>query len=115
MLRKSCVFYRASQDSINNIDLFSPVKQLLRSSFAIFVILNDAIKYGGLSLFTQHWGAQKISPRNIILMIHNKPHQDFQYVNILTLPEIRNHITFGENKFSVDQVDQLVRFFSQQD
>ncbi|MEI6597336.1 MAG: nuclease-related domain-containing protein, partial [bacterium] len=73
-----------SQDSAENRDLFSPVKQLRRSSFAMFVLLNQAIDNGKLSVFNQNWGEQKISPKNIILFINHKPVKEFQYVKILS-------------------------------
>lgn len=97
-----------SQNSVNNLDLFSPVKQLHRSSYAIFLLLNKLVNTSELDSFNNHWGAQKISPKNIILMMNHKPSQEFQYVRVLTLPEVNRYILTGERVFSNEQVNQLV-------
>jgi len=101
-----------SQSSVNNLDLFSPVKQLQRSSYAIFLLLNKLVNTLELDSFNSRWGAQKISPKNIILMMNHKPNQEFQYVRILTLPEVNRYIICGEKIFSKEQVNQLVDLLS---
>ena len=100
-----------SKKSVANQDLFSPVKQLLRSSFAVFIILNNSKRYTDFPSFSSSWGEEKISPKNIILMLHNKPHQEFQYVKILELSEINSYITGGQPIFSEDNLDDLVTYF----
>ena len=50
-----------SQESINSFDLFSPIRQLKRSSFALFVFLNDLVARNRLKSFKLHWGDKKIS------------------------------------------------------
>ncbi|MDD4902332.1 MAG: nuclease-related domain-containing protein [Patescibacteria group bacterium] len=99
-----------SQASVENLDLFSPVKQLRRSSFAMFVLLNQAVENGELNVFNISWGGQKISPKNIILLMNHKPSEEFQYVKILSLNEINRHIIYGNKVFSNTEVDALVKY-----
>lgn len=101
-----------SQESVESRDLFSPVKQLRRSSFAMFVLLNQAIENGELNAFTRNWGEQKISPKNIILLMNHKPVEEFQYVKILSLAEINKHITYGNTIFPKIETDALVNYLN---
>ena len=97
-----------SKDSVENRDLFSPVKQLNRHSFAMFVLLNDAVRSGGMwRVFSGNWGDRKISPRNIILLMNHKPREEYQHVKILTLQEIVRYISYGTPIFSETEVATL--------
>ena len=99
-----------SRESVNSLDLFSPVKQLLRSSFALFVWLNGAVGSYGLLSFDRHWGNQKISPKNIILMMNHKPNREYQYVKLCLLSEVNSYIKYGQKIFSEQQVNELTDF-----
>ncbi len=56
-----------SRDSMENPELFSPIKQFKRSNFAIFVLLNQAVGRGDIDNFSNHWGDRRMSPKNILL------------------------------------------------
>lgn len=99
-----------SQASVESLDLFSPVKQLRRSNFAMFVLLNQAVEDNVLSDFNKNWGGQKISPKNIILLMNHKPIEEFQYVKILSIEEVNGYITYGSNIFSKTEIDSLVEY-----
>ena len=62
-----------SKTSVENLDLRSPVKQILRTSFALFVFLNSDSQLNDIKLERLHWGAKKIPIRNIVVMINEKP------------------------------------------
>ena len=97
-----------SKDSVESRDLFSPVKQLSRHSFAMFVLLNDAVRSGGMwRVFSGNWGDRKISPRNIILLMNHKPREEYQHVKILTLQEIVRYISYGTPIFNETEVATL--------
>lgn len=81
-----------SQQSLNNLNLHSPVSQLKRSSFALFMVLNNKIR--GLSLNPHHWGKRKIAVKNLVVLINQKPSEEFQYVKILTLNQLLNYIQY---------------------
>ncbi|MGC9781291.1 MAG: NERD domain-containing protein [Candidatus Heimdallarchaeota archaeon] len=97
-----------SKESVKNINLHSPVKQIRRSSFALFVILNDAVKQINSLFSKHHWGTKKISVRNIILMISQKPKEEFQYVKVLSLNRIISYITYFEPIFSNEEVSDII-------
>ena len=90
-----------SKESINNKDLYSPIEQIKRTSFALFIYLNNEIT------FLHDWGRRKISVRNILLMITNKPTQEFQYVKILTLKDVIGYIQYFEPVFSDSEVQDI--------
>ena len=99
-----------SRDSIENLDLLSPIKQLRRHSFAMFVLLNQAIEEGEMRHLTNHWGSMKISPRNIVCMINSKPTHKFQYVTVLTLGEIAHHILRQKQEYSKEALEGIVSY-----
>lgn len=99
-----------SRDSINNLDFYSPVEQIKRSSFALFCYLNDLVKHGRISLLRDNWGDRKVSVRNILLMVNSKPNKEFQYVKLLTLSEICRYITYFKTIFSSDEVNQITKY-----
>ena len=92
-----------SESSMNNINLRSPVKQIRRSSFATFKLLNNYSP----RLTNHHWGERKIPIRNIIVLINNKPKEEFQYVKILTLNELQSYIDFFKPFFSTEEINQI--------
>ena len=47
-----------SKQSIKNLDLRSPVKQILRTSYALFVLLNSESEYNKIKLNRHHWGSK---------------------------------------------------------
>jgi hypothetical protein len=101
-----------SKASVANRDFFSPVKQLQRLSLAIFVLLNKPTDHRVFDSFNQGWGVTKISTKNILLMMHNKPNHEFQYVKILSLDEINRFITNSTPIFSSQQVEEIVDYLT---
>lgn len=99
-----------SQDSINKIDLYSPVEQVKRSNYALFCHLNHAINIGSLSLFKDRWGDRKISVRNILLMVNAKPSKEFQYVKIVNLLEICGYIQYFKPIFNDQELNQVLNY-----
>ncbi|MBK7787251.1 MAG: NERD domain-containing protein [Saprospiraceae bacterium] len=92
-----------SEKSINNLDLRSPVQQIKRSSFALFVLMHDS----GLSLNLHHWGDKKIPIKNLIVMIHSKPNAEFQFIKILTLNELPGYVKYFKPIFSDTEVQYI--------
>ena len=96
-----------SKSSTENIDLLSPVKQLQRHNFAMFVLLNQGVKEGRMEHFSNHWGDKKISPKNIVCMVSHRPQQEFQYVKILSLGEMVRHTSYGKQVYNECEVESL--------
>lgn len=81
-----------SEQSLNNLSLRSPVAQLKRTSFALFAVLNN--NKGEFALNQHHWGKKKIALKNLLVLINQKPQEDFQYVKVLTLNQLLNYIKY---------------------
>lgn len=95
-----------SSKSIKNNNLFSPVKQLRRGGFALFVILNNAIRE--YRVFNNHWGSTQVPVANILLMMNATTNEQFQFVKILTETNLLNHITNRPVTLTNEQVKCLV-------
>ena len=96
-----------SKDSVENTELFSPIKQLKRNNFAIFRLLNQAVEKGEIDNFSSHWGDRRISPKNILCLINHRPHQEFQYVKTLSENQIAYYISNQRQAFSQKEVKSL--------
>jgi hypothetical protein len=99
-----------SNKSIESLDLRSPVDQIKRSSFAFYVMVNDAIKCGEIRLNHHPWGDKKVQIRNVIVMINEKPKDDFQFVKIKSLSELNRYITYFEDLLSETEVQSLTDY-----
>jgi hypothetical protein len=96
-----------SKESTESPDLFSPIMQLSRSSYALYIYLQHLIKDGQLQAFVSNWGEQKIPLKNILLMMDKKPSAEYPHVKILTLSEVIGYITYFETIFSDEQVKKI--------
>ena len=96
-----------SKDSVGNPELFSPIKQLKRYNFAIFVLLNQAVERGEIDNFSNHWGNKKVSPKNILCLINHKPNHEFPYVKTLSENQITHYVGNQRQAFSQEEVKSL--------
>jgi hypothetical protein len=99
-----------SKQSINNYDLRSPVQQIMRTSYALFVLLNSDSKYNKVQLDRHHWGNKQIPIRNLIVMIHEKPKEVFKHVKVLSLKELVGYITYFDEIFSDAEVNSIADY-----
>lgn len=98
-----------SATSIETIDLRSPVEQVKRAGFALFVWLNSDTKRG---LLRHHWGAKKIPIRNIIVMTNKAPKGDFQHVTVLPLNKLNGYIKYFEEIFDESEVEMIFNYLN---
>lgn len=99
-----------STHSLNNLNLRSPVEQIKRTNYALFKILNDEITN---LLGRHHWGDRKIPIRNLIVLINQKPNEEFQHVKILTLKELRNYVEYFKSIFSKKETQMISNYLLQ--
>ncbi len=99
-----------SRRSIENFELRSPVKQILRTSYALFVLLNSDSKFNNIELKRHHWGSKKIPIRNIIVMTNEKPKEEFKHVKVLSLSELNGYIQYFEPLFSSEEVQSIFEY-----
>jgi hypothetical protein len=96
-----------SKSSIENLDLRSPVKQIRRTSFALFVLLNSGSRHNNIKLDRHHWGTKKIPIKNVVVMINEKPKAEFRHVKIISLKELNGYIQYFDKTFSDDEVKSI--------
>lgn len=92
-----------SKSSVNSISLRSPIEQIERSNFALYVYISENI-----NLNEHHWGEQKVPIRNLIVMINNKPSGQFKYVNVKLLRELNDYIKYFEPVLTDKQFNRIV-------
>jgi hypothetical protein len=95
--------------SIENLALRSPVKQITRTSYALFVLLNSE---SNINLVRHHWGSAKIPIRNIIVMTKVKPKEEFKHVKVLTLNELNGYIKYFDKIFNNDEVEHIFNYLN---
>lgn len=98
-----------SKKSIKSLDLRSPVDQILRTSYALFVLLNSE---SNNHLVSHHWGIKKIPIRNIIVMTHEKPKEEFKHVKVLSLHELNSYIKYFDEIFSKTEVENIFNYLN---
>lgn len=92
-----------SKSSVNSLSLRSPIEQIERSNFALYVFLSD-----NLTLYDHHWGEQRVPIRNLIVMIKNKPRGQFKYVSVKLLRELNDYIKYFEPVLTDNQFNRIV-------
>lgn len=93
-----------SKSSVNSISLRSPIEQIERSNYALYVYISKHF-----ALNKHHWGEQKVPIRNLIVMINNKPKEQFKYVTIKLLKELNDYIKYFEPVLSDRQLNKIVK------
>ena len=93
-----------SKSSVNTISLRSPIDQIERSNFALYVYISENI-----TLNEHHWGEQRIPIRNLIVMINNKPTAEFKYVSIKLLRELNDYIKYFEPVLTQKQLNRIIK------
>ena len=99
-----------SKSSIDSLDLRSPVKQIRRTSFALFVLLNSGSRSSGVNLNRHHWGDKKVPIRNLVVMINEKPKEEFKHVKVLSLKELIGYIKYFDHSLDVEEVEDIFEY-----
>lgn len=94
-----------SDNSINNIELRSPVKQVTRLGFAHSKLL-EAENASEL-LLPHHWGKRKVPIKNVIVLMNRKPKEEFQFAKVLTLPELTSYIQYFPGNLLKTETDAI--------
>ena len=93
--------------SVESIDLRSPIKQIRRSSYALFVLLNSTSRGNNINLESHHWGSKQIPVRNLIIMTNAKPKGEFRHVKVLSLKELNGYVSYFDSIFSTAEVENI--------
>lgn len=99
-----------SKNSVNDAYLRSPVRQIKRSSYVLFMLLNNEMNANYLHLVKHHWGNKKISIKNLIVLTNTKPKEAFQYVKVLTVDELVRYVTHFEPIHSPTETQHIAEY-----
>ena len=99
-----------SQNSLNDTSLYSPVQQIKRANFALYMILNGENSNAKLTLNKHHWGERKIPIRNLIVLINHKPIEEFQYVRLVMLNDLLNYVNYFKPIFSTNEAQTIAKY-----
>ena len=100
-----------SKKSIERLDLRSPVKQIDRSSFALYATLTYSRELVD-KLYKHHWGQKKIPIRKVVVMINQKPKEKFKFVKVATLNELNRYITYFDPIFDDSEVEIISKYLN---
>ena len=103
-----------SKQSIENLDLRSPVEQILRTNYAIFVLLNSDSRFNKVSLAHHHWGSKKIPIRNVIVMTNEKPKEEFKHVKVLSVSELIGYVKYFDRIFNDVEVKSIFDYLNRE-
>ncbi len=96
-----------SKESIQSLDMRSPIKQIGRSSYALFVLLNSDRSDSKIKLSSHHWGDKQIPIRSVVVMINQKPDVKFKHVKVKTLNELNSYIKFFDPIFTDEEFSTI--------
>ncbi len=96
-----------SKASVASLDLRSPIKQIRRTSFALFVLLNSEFSQRKFGLKRHHWGMKKIPIRNIVVMINEKPMAEFQHAKVVSLNNLNGYIRYFDQILDSNEVKSI--------
>ncbi|MFB9079989.1 nuclease-related domain-containing protein [Flavobacterium procerum] len=99
-----------SNRSFDNLELRSPVQQILRTNYALFKLLDDSVQKHNWNFSRQHWGNRKIPIKNIIVFINNAPKEQYQFIKILRLGELISYIQYFNSNFTINETESIANY-----
>jgi len=93
-----------SNRSIRSLNLRSPIDQIQRSSYALFVFINNNI-----SINSHHWGSKQISLKSVLVMVGATTNQKFQFVKIKELKELNRYLKYFEPIYTDQETKWLAK------
>ncbi len=97
-----------SDRTLDNPNMYSPVDQVRRCSFALYIALQDK-KVWSFAFEKRIWGVPKIPIRNIIALINRKPNLTFEHVKLKKVEELNSYINYFQPVFTVDEVARIAK------
>lgn len=101
-----------SKHSLENLYLFSPVKQVKRTNYALYRLLTDVSKKVNWNFTKHHWESRKIPIRNIVVFTNEKPIEEFQFVKILGLNQLLGYINFFGPCFKPNETEEIADYLT---
>lgn len=99
-----------NQQSLNNLELRSPVQQIKRASYVIFNLINNRNNRSRIRLNNHHWGLKKIPIKSLIIMTNAVPSGEFEYVKILPLNQLVSYVKYFKPIFNDDETKEIADY-----
>jgi len=96
-----------SQNSIQNLDLRSPIDQIKLTGKGLWRELNRAISNRQIEVGGHHWGDTSVPVRNILAMVGATPNTDFQFVKVLPLDRLPGYLAYFEPVLKDEEVENI--------
>ncbi|MDD2476355.1 MAG: NERD domain-containing protein [Dysgonamonadaceae bacterium] len=96
-----------SRKSIQSLDMRSPIEQVRRCGYALYVLLNSGNSGSNIKLGSHHWGRRDIPVRSVVVMINEKPNEEFMHVKVKLLNELNGYVEFFDPIFSDSEFDEI--------
>lgn len=103
-----------SAQSLANTNFYSPISQVKRTNFALYIMLSGKISKWNFFLNRHHWGNRKIPIRNLVVFVNNKPSNHFQYVKVLSIDQLLSYVRYFEPCFSTDETKKIADYLLNQ-
>jgi hypothetical protein len=78
----------------------------------MYTLLNSDRNRDQINLNKHHWGNREIPVHNVVVMIKDKPREQFSYVKVKSLKELIDYITRFDTLFDVSEVEKISRFLT---
>jgi hypothetical protein len=95
-----------SKDSVNNVNMRSPVEQIRRSNFALSTILSEKPRL----LAKHHWGEKRVPIKNVIVLTNQKPPEEFQHTEVLSLHELLQYVKGFKSSLSTHETQNIIDY-----
>ena len=99
-----------SQESLVDPTMFSPVKQVKRTNFALYILLYGNNFNFKRWLYKNQWDHKKIPIRNVVVFIHHKPPRQSDYVKQLTLSELLGYVNYFPPCFLSEETQKIAEY-----
>jgi hypothetical protein len=99
------------EGSIERPDLRSPVTQVILSGKALYWVVNAEVREGRIPLARHHWGHREIRVRNVLSMTRAMPNVQFQYVRMVPVDQLGEHIMHCDARLGQEDVEAVERWF----
>lgn len=99
-----------SPESLASDAHFSPIKQVRRAGFALFVLLNQAMKDGEVRRASTGWGDRKISIKTAVVFRGKVPQGQYEFVRILGIERLNAYLTSGRHEFCAEEIESIVSY-----
>jgi hypothetical protein len=99
-----------SQASLSSDVYFSPIKQVRRAGFALFVLINQAVNNGKIHMASTGWGKRKISIKTAVVFRNKVPQGQYQFVKTLGIEGLNPYLTYGKHEFCSEEIESIVSY-----